>query len=159
MLTIVHHHIPGVIIGALVVALPVMSGCAPYVLRGVVLEGLSPGIAVVDEHDPRLKRGDLIDAVVSVTINPNEINPRSLGDAITDEFGRFELPVPDAGAGFLEYEITVVCCRGQYASVERLLPLPAGDKQLLIVMVPGAPGPPPTKGVVEESLQFERKLK
>lgn len=131
-----------------------LAGCSPYQLEGVVVEGPRPGVAVVDASDPRLRRNVIEDAVLQFTLDPERIRPKRLPPAISDTEGRFAVSVEEAGAGLLEYEVSVVARKPGYQATTQTLPLPGNKKRLLIVMTPGRDTYRPAEDIVEETMRL-----
>ena len=135
-----------------------LSGCAGYRLQGVVVEGQTPAILLVDKNDSRLKQEGLSGAVVQVTIDPHEMNPKTLAPTPSDERGRFETPVGEVGAGMLEYQAAIVCRLAGYQASAQEMPLPPSDKRLLIIMAPGADTYHPAPDIWNETMEMKRQL-
>ena len=131
----------------------ILAGCAGHMVRGIVVEGQTSGIVVVSQNDSRLKQGGLPGTRIELTIDPRSIEPKKLTPASTDENGRFEVAVKEPGAGLLEYELFVVArCAGYQAAVQQM-PLPGGDKQLLIVLAPGRDTYRAEPNILEETMK------
>jgi len=112
-------------------------GCESYALRGAVVEGQMPGVYIVRADDARLEQVGLANAVVEPTLDPDSMRPKQLSNALTDDRGRFELPVTEFGAGILEYELGLLVRHEGFKSVWQKMPMPPGNRRLLVVMAPG----------------------
>lgn len=133
-----------------------LAGCEAYALRGIVVEGQVPRVMVVDASDERLQSIGLPGARVEFVLDPNTLRPIPAGMAVTDEFGRFELPLDEAGAGLLEYELGVRATLRRFGTVWQQMPLPRAGKWLIIVMAEGVHQPGgPEPDIIEESLRYE----
>lgn len=147
---------------ALGLAVALLSGCESYRLRGAVVEGTIPGVWVVSQDDPRLAQtaagGGIPGATLEFTIDPASIRPRKLPATVSDDAGRFELPVDQGGAGFLEYELGVLCRGTGYRAVWQLIDMPASRKRLLIVMTPGRDTYQSPTDLTQETLEMGKKL-
>ena len=111
------------------------SGCG-FRLRGLVIEGATPGVFVVDKTDSRLVEAGLATAVVNLTIDPGHINAKHLGSYQSDLNGRFDIPIDELGAGFLEYDIGLVCRLVGYHPIRHHVRMPGSSKRLLIILIP-----------------------
>lgn len=122
----------------LVGGLALLAACAPYQLRGRVIEGSTPAIVVVPAHDERLKGFGLPGAVITATLDPDRpLQQRALDPQITDAGGHFAIPVSAAGAGLLEYSVEVDARLAGHSPVRRTFALPGGGQRVLIVLAPG----------------------
>lgn len=122
---------------AIVFFVAMLTGCAGYQLRGKVIDGPTPAVLVVPDNDPRLKNNGLMGATVRVTVDPQQMRPKQLTPAITDESGAFAIPIEEFGAGALEYEVEVLARLSEFRATHSLLPMPGSNKRLLIIMSPG----------------------
>ena len=114
-----------------------ITGCGGYQLSGVVLHSKTAGIFIVDANDSRLNNIGVGNVVINVTIDPTSLGLKKLPKVLSDEQGRFSIPVDEVGAGVLEYEARVLARRNGYRYVEDLISLPSKKKRLLILMEPG----------------------
>ena len=142
----------------LALCLLALTGCAGYRLQGVVIEGKTPAIFLVDKDDSRLTQPGLANAVVQVTIDPHEMSPKTLAPVSSDDRGRFEAVVGEPGAGLLEYQASILCRLTGYQAATQEMPLPPSDKRLLIVLVPGADTYRPPPDILNETLEMKRQL-
>lgn len=142
---------------ALLVCVMAVGGCG-YRLRGTVIEATTSAVLVVDQDDPRLTEPGLPGAVVSLTLDPGHLNAKNLGAHATDMNGRFDVPIGQ-GAGFLEYQLELLCWLSGYQSAQQRLALPGGTKQLLILMAPGQDSYRPGPDILDESLRIEKQLR
>jgi hypothetical protein len=121
-------------------SLTLLSGCAPYRLQGIVMEGTTPAVAVVEANDPRLTQRGLEGAALNITLDPTGMAPKTVGTTVTDMDGRFSLRVDEVGIGVLEYEVGILGQATGYRDLWKTLPAPKKDQHLLIIMAPGAGG-------------------
>ena len=96
--------------------------------------------------------------VIEFTIDPVSIRPNTLPPTTSKSDGSFEAPVSSTGAGLLEYELQVVAHRQGYKNLWTNVPLPSGNKRLIIVLAPGAGGPRPAGDVVNETIRIGEEL-
>ncbi len=136
------------------------TGCAPYALRGTVVDGRDrsiamsvPMIMVVPADDPRLEVEGLASAAVSVTLDPEALRPINAGTTTSDSRGRFELRI-DQGAGFLMYDAYVLAQRPGHVSADLFIPLPKKNQRLLIVLPAGKDTWQKPTDFVEETLEM-----
>jgi hypothetical protein len=134
-----------------------LTGCESYSLQGVVVEGKSSQVLVVDKNDSRLGMPGLRDARIDVTIDPRTINPRKQA-VLTVEDGRFSMPINESGAGFLEYEAAMVIQHEGFVHIEHTMKLPGNNKRVLIIMKPGDDHYKPETNVVDESVREGQRL-
>ncbi len=134
------------------------TGCSTYKLKGVVVSGKVQSIEVVDDDDERLQSMGIPDAAVSAIIDPREMRPQILPQAITDEKGRFTIPVEANGAGFLEYDVNIVGQAGGFAPTNKTIQLPWSSKRVLITLVPGRDNYQTPHDVLKETLQMKEQL-
>ena len=114
-----------------------VTACAHQV-RGVVRLGQNSYVQVVDADDPRLDQGDaVVGARVSSVVAPQSLNSTALVSVASDATGAFSIPVENFGAGWLEYELGVVCRKDRHAPAEGFFPMPGSGQRLLIVLKPG----------------------
>lgn len=118
--------------------LATLGGCSPYQLRGLVVEGNTPGIEIVNKNDPRLQQEVGVASVnVEVLLDPTLFNPESIGKGQSDRDGFFAVPITTSGAGFLILDVEVQAKRERYLSEVKRFDLPGGGKRLLITMQAG----------------------
>jgi len=133
-----------------------LNGCASYQLQGVVVEGSLPGIYIVDSGDPRLAGTAVADARVQGMLDPNKIRSKPLPLVMTDDNGRFAIPIEDPGAGLLEYTFTLYPDADGYGTppgAGTAMALPPPGKQVLVVLAAGRrTGPPRSPGQSNEDL-------
>lgn len=124
---------------ACAIAMLLLGGCGGggYRLQGVVIEGSSPGIFIVDSNDVRLTEPGIPGAVVQGTIDPDTLRRKPQGSVQTDTRGRFALPVGEIGAGMLEYKIGVFARAPGHAPAEDIFDLPKSSKRILVVLPRG----------------------
>ena len=131
----------GVMLLLLGLASVALTGCAgSYAIEGKVIQGPSAQVLVVSSSDARLKESDLSGAGATVEgiFEPNNrIDRRPLNRVRADGEGYFSLPVNETGAGFLEYEATIIARKDGYTGVMQTIALPSRRQRLLIVMPRG----------------------
>ncbi len=122
----------------LVVVTSGFAGCGSYTLKGRVVAGEVSYIAVVDGDDPMLTGGvGVAGARVTLETDPERLNRKVVGTAVSAADGSIEVPFDEIGGGFLEYDAGVRVSRAGYQSAELYFELPKGSKRLLIVLAPG----------------------
>src|SRR5262249_16695368 len=101
-----HRVLPGLLAALLLIPL---AGCQ-YHLQGVVLEapGGPPTLSVVDSDDSRLSQEGLASATTDLTIDPEAHQPHAMSTERADGKGKFSIPITEAGAGMLIYNVEVV---------------------------------------------------
>lgn len=143
-----------------VAAALLLGGCngGGYRLQGVVIEGASPGVFVVDSNDARLTEPGIAGAVVQGTIDPDTLRRKPQGSVQTDTRGRFALPVGEIGAGMLEYKLGVFARAPGHAPAEDIIALPKSSRRLLVVLPRGKdPGRAP-EDFMEETIRHSKQL-
>ena len=132
---------------ALVTFAFLLVGCESYSLRGHVIRGEISYIEIVDADDERLESPGLTATRVGVHLDPGRLNRKFLGSTVSDANGDFSLPIDEVGAGFLEYDISVVAYRDGYFGAEQFFVMPSSNKRVLIILGPGNdPNPPSFQG-------------
>lgn len=140
-------------------ALLALTGCQSYQLQGTVLPGNQSVVLVVAKDDPRLNQRGLDGATLQMTIDPQSLSATMLPMDMTDPDGRFSIPVSQTGAGFLEYQLEVLCRAEGHAPAVRTLPLPAANKRLLIIMAAGADHyKGPSRDIVDQTIDLGRQI-
>lgn len=135
-----------------------VMGCGSYHLAGTVIEGAQPAVLVVDKNDKRLDQPGINSASLMFTIDPDSLNAKRLPMDISDGGGKFSSPVGEPGAGFLEYELFILCRAVGYNSASRKMKLPGGNKRLLIVLSPGTDTYKPKRDILDETIDMGHKL-
>ena len=143
---------------AYVLSMIAVGGCAKYRLQGVVVIGDAGAVLVVDHDDPRLDQIGLSGAVLDLTMDPNSLRPTSFGPSMTDERGRFDITIDQLGAGFLEYELGILCRLNGYRSLSQNLPMPSSRRWLLVMMTKGRDTHPVGQDVLQETLEWKDRL-
>lgn len=134
--------------------LVLLSGCGPYQLRGLVVQGKTPGIEVVDKNDSRLDQPGLPSANIDVLLDPDRFDPKRIGQGQSGRAGSFSLPISESGAGFLILDVEVKVSRELYQSVSERLELPGSGKRLLVTLKAGNDiSPIENPNVLEETLR------
>ncbi|RMD66106.1 MAG: hypothetical protein D6824_01455 [Planctomycetota bacterium] len=113
-------------------------GCAPYTLRGKVVEGDVSFIAVVDASDPRLDGPGLSGALLTLQTDPQRLNRKTVGSAVSGADGSFSIPVNEVGAGLLIYDMGLKARKQGYSPTEQFFRLPPANKRVLVLLAPGA---------------------
>jgi hypothetical protein len=149
---------------ALLLLLASLGGCASYQLKGTVVEGSGPGIFIVDPGDPRLKNTGVADAQVQAILDADKLRTRMLPAAMSDDYGRFAIPVDEPGAGLLEYTVALYCEADGFGTppgAGQAIALPPPGKQVLIVLSAGRrTGPrPPAKPTNDDLINEAEKFK
>lgn len=123
------------------ITLLLLPGCGgSYAIRGKVIQGPMPMIAVVSSSDPRLSEDDPsgAGAVIEGIFEPeNRIDRRSLGRVVAGPDGAFALPVDALGAGFLQYEAALIVRREGFQGAMETIALPNRRQRVLIVLPRG----------------------
>ncbi|MCE9591678.1 MAG: hypothetical protein K8S99_14280 [Planctomycetes bacterium] len=114
-----------------------LVGCGSYQLRGRVVEGPTPAVLVVSKDDSRLNDTAVVGAAVQVTVDPQQMKPRTLDPVTTGDDGRFAVPIGDFGAGALEYQVAILSRANGFQASNAIVKLPGSDKRVLIIMSPG----------------------
>lgn len=135
-----------------------LAGCESYSLQGVVVEGKTSQVLIVDKDDSRLGMPGLRDARIDVTLDPRTIKPMRQSPMLTADDGRFTMPINESGAGFLEYEAAMVVQHEGFAHIEHTMKLPGSGKRVLIIMKPGDDHYKPETNVVDESVREGQRL-
>lgn len=133
-----------------------LTGCGPYVMKGRVIDGAASAVLVVPANDPRITNpyGGLPGTRISLELNPQSLGRKPLGDGISQDAGRFEVPVTEFGAGSLEYNVGVLARRPGYAPAENMLRLPGSDKRLLIILHRGVDRSPRPDDPLDDLRRF-----
>lgn len=134
-----------------------LAGCAPYTLRGKVIEGDVSFIAVIDASDPRLDGPGLSGAMLRLETDPERLNRKVVGTAVSGPDGSFAIPVEEVGAGLLMYDMGLRAERQGYAPAEQFFRLPGSDRRVLVILQPGGGGAGPADDNAEDLLRrFKR---
>jgi len=121
-----------------VFVLILFGGCAPYQLRGLVVEGQNPGIEIVDRNDPRLEGARGVPSVdIEVLLDPTRFNPERVGQGQSGRDGTFAVPIETPGAGFLILDVEVQVKRERFLTQVKRFDLPGRGKRLLVTIQPG----------------------
>ena len=119
-----------------------LGGCGSYTLRGRVIAGEASYIIVVDANDPALDGGSGVQgAVVTLSTDPERLNRKVVGSAVSGPDGWFDTPFDEIGGGLLEYDAGVRVARQGFQSAEHYFRLPGKSKRLLVVLAPGRDQP------------------
>lgn len=141
---------------ALLLITLMLAGCGSYAIQGRVVRGSTASIQLVDKNDRRLTEDNPTGggAVVQGILEPNTPSEmQSLGQVVTDGQGNFALPVGAAGAGFLEYEATLIARREGHSGAMTTIDLPRGSQRVLITLPLGPDKLRVPKGFLDEALQ------
>lgn len=121
-----------------------LTGCESYSMRGHVIRGDASYIEIVDADDERLDDRGIPGVRVGAHMDPGRLNREFLGSSTTDQNGSFELPIDEFGAGFLEYDISVVAYKKGYLGAEQFFVMPPKEKRVLVILAPGNDPDPPS---------------
>jgi len=136
-----------------------MTGCSAYRMEGIVVEGPTPAMVLVSENDPRLQSHGMPNAAIELTLDPSSMSPKQLATDITDQSGRFSIPVEAMGAGsWQEYNLGVLCRLKGYVDMWQTMKLPPRNRKLLIIMSPGQGGHRPPSDILNETLRMKDEL-
>ncbi len=149
----------------MIASLLTLPACSTYQLQGVVVEGPAPGVYVVDSSDARLNQLGVADAQIMAMLDPDTLRPKPLPTAMTDDHGRFAIPIDEPGAGLLEYSVSIHANAAGYgdAGVDAMS-LPGAGKQLLVVLSAGRgqskrrPGQPTNEDLLREAETFKKQF-
>ncbi|MEX2213411.1 MAG: hypothetical protein WD768_04745 [Phycisphaeraceae bacterium] len=121
------------------VLLATLSGCSAYKLQGSVIYGPRSTVEVVSSDDPRLVKGSPIEeAAILITLDPNSLRRKLLGQTLPNEKGQFAMVIDEPGAGLLEYEVQIICSAPGFTEAGGDIPLPGSNKRVLITLAPGS---------------------
>tara|TARA_R110002111_G_scaffold13009_5_gene37507 strand:- start:303 stop:788 length:486 start_codon:yes stop_codon:yes gene_type:complete len=134
----------------------VLTGCSPYRLQGVVIEGAVSHMQIVEKDDPRLTQGNGMPmASIEVSLDPDRLSRKDLQRALSDIDGTFSVPVDEPGAGFLEYDARVIVRRTGYNTATQDIRLPGPDQRLLVTLVNGEDTyKPEPQDLMDETLEM-----
>ncbi len=137
-----------------------LVGCGGggHQIRGVVLEGTSPEVLIVSSNDPRLKNVGIAGAIVDIWVDPDEPRPKQLQPTRTDDSGNFAVASNAPGAGMLEYQLSVLARAAGHQSVEENVPMPGGNKRLLIVLAPGRDKHQSSRDLLGETMRMKEQI-
>ena len=135
----------------------VTTGCSSYKLKGRVVEGQVSYIAIVDASDQRLNGHGIPGVMLELMTDPDRINRKRVGQAVSDGDGYFELPVDEIGAGFLEYDVGLTARREGLAGTQLSFRLPPERRRVLVVLRRGGgPQDREMEDLMEEYRRFNR---
>ncbi|MFI4861673.1 MAG: hypothetical protein ACIAXF_13460 [Phycisphaerales bacterium JB063] len=136
------------------------TGCAGgYVLQGKVVEGPVAEVLVLDADDPRFTRENYTGAgaTVEAVFEPSRgIGRERLGRFTADEDGLFFVPIDEAGAGLLMYEIELLARHRGHQAAVATIPVPGRGKRVLITLPVGADTLQRPTDIVDETLRDAR---
>ncbi len=130
------------------------SGCSTYQLRGKVIEGRTSGVMLVNKDDPRLTTPGLSGATIDVTLDPQRMGEKHLGQYQTDLDGNFAIPVSEIGAGMFEYDVELVGRHPGFKAAIHKMRLPSADRRVLIVLGEGKDTYRGPRDIIDESLRI-----
>lgn len=136
----------------------VTTGCSEYRLRGLVVAGDIHRVLIVDQYDPRLDLEGLPDATLDLTLDPSSMRPKVLGSGMTDTGGRFDIPIDATAAGFLEYELSLLCSVDGYGSVYQIIQRPSDGDLLIITMIKNGKSKRPADDPLTESMKIHERV-
>ncbi|BAM05265.1 hypothetical protein [Phycisphaera mikurensis] len=141
----------------LLIAQLLAAGCSPYALRGRVVEGAPAGVEVVRADDPRLvSRPPLPEVRLALAENPQRLNRRDAGNAVSGPDGWFELRPDVAGAGVLRIDAGLEARRQGFAPAVGFFPLPGRGKRVLVTMPVGRDRSASPTDFLDETLRQAR---
>lgn len=140
---------------ALLAMISLMAGCGTYQLQGKTVPGPVSAVYLVDRDDPRLDQPGLPGATVSLTLDPDRLSAKHVGEYKTDPDGRFAIEVKELGAGVLEYDVRLDAhLAGHGAAVENFR-LPSRNKRVLVMLGEGEGSEAPQRGgILDETLRW-----
>lgn len=155
---VLRHWVPTHWLLALLVLAPlVVSGCAPYALHGRVVEGSPAGVEVVSADDPRLvSRPPLPEVRLELSENPERLNRRAAGSAVSGSDGWFTLRPDVAGAGVLRVDAGLEARREGFAPAVGFFSLPGRGRRVLVTLPPGRDRAPSPANFLDETLRQAR---
>ena len=135
-----------------------LASCAPYAMKGRVVEGYRASVEVVDKDDPRLtlQEPGLADAYVVVTLDPERLNARRIGSGLSDATGNFAVKVDVSGAGVLLHQVEVAGSRPKFLDASGKFILPGGGKRVLVTLPAGEQKRVDDRPVLERTLEEVR---
>lgn len=132
-----------------------LPACSSYQLQGKVVQGPVSSVTIVDKSDRRLAEPGLSGATLSGTLDPQSPGRKRLSPAGTDGDGAFAIPITEAGAGFLEYDLQLIAKAAGFQSAVGNFRVPGGGKRVLITLAPGRDAfNPEQSDVVGETLRL-----
>lgn len=143
---------------ALALVAGAVCGCQTYRLQGTVVPGLMPAVIEVEPRDPRLAQRGLEGALIELTLDPSSMRPVALGIIEADDLGRFDIPLEQAGVGFLEYDLGILCRAPGHMATYQVISVPPAGRQLLVLMARGRDTGPPAPDVLRETLELKEQL-
>ena len=140
-----------------VLAASATAGCSPYALRGRVVEGAPASVEVVAADDPRLStRPPLPEVRLALFEDPQRLNRRAAGGAVSGPDGSFELRPDVGGAGVLRIDAGLEARRPGFAPAEGSFVLPGRGKRVLVTMPVGRDRAPTPGDFLDETLRQAR---
>ena len=139
------------------VTLAAATACSPYALRGRVVEGTPAAVEVVAADDPRLaSRPPLPEVRLALFENPERLNRRPAGAAVSGPDGWFELRPDAAGAGVLRIDAGLEARRQGFAPASGAFKLPGRGRRILVTMPVGRDRAPNPGDFLDETLRQAR---
>ena len=139
---------------ALAMAALWLPGCESYQMRGYVVEGPASMVLIADADDSRLQMPGVPGATLEFMLDPTSLGRKPMGATFTGKDGAFNVPVDEFGAGFLEYELGVICRRKGYEPAIGNVIMPNHDQRLLVVLNPGRDVYKEKPDVMEDTQRF-----
>ncbi len=118
-----------------------LAGCGTYQLRGKVVEGPNSMVVIVDEDDDRLNGKPVGGATIELMMDPRTLGRKALQPDNSRADGTFAITIDELGAGFLEYEFSVLARHRGNDPAYHTFMLPGRSKRLLIVLARGRDRP------------------
>lgn len=144
----------------LAVLLPItllLTACSPYALKGKVIAGDVSYAALVDASDERLTEGPGVPGIeVELWTDPEKLNRKRVASSMSDGAGEFSLTVDEVGAGFLNYDCSIITRGKGFAPVSQAFKLPPSSQRLLIIVNKGSGDSPLPEDLMEQFRRFNR---
>jgi len=150
-----------VILAMLAAVLLAGSGCGGYQLRGMVVYGEFEDVQVVAREAEAKMLDGLGGVSVSSRLDPEQMTEKRLATVVTDESGRFSIPVKEfgAGSGVLQYEIELVFRGRRLSTLAHTMPLPREGQRVVVTMVSGRGVQGPPRDLLEETIELGEQLR
>lgn len=121
-----------------------LTGCRTYVLQGTVVRSDVADMAFVASDDPRLSGTGVGNVRITIERDPDKLSREMIGTTLSDDRGRFSMPVDKFGAGWMDEEWMIRAFRQGYRTVVSRQRLSIyEDRRLLILMPAGQSEAPP----------------
>jgi hypothetical protein len=114
-----------------------VGGCAPYALRGKVIEGEGSYVTLVDASDPRLDQPGISGAGLTLVLDPTHLRRRTIAQGVSGDNGEVKLPVDEFGAGTLELDVALFVRKTGREPAEGIFRLPGSNRRVLVSLARG----------------------